>query len=535
MEQYVKIIVSFIGMIVAAVSFLIMTRVRPSEAQKWTTNAVIALLIYHAANCIKPWFASERLYLYMSLAIYISTVSAGLFFGLAMLEFCEIKISLKLRNIFIGTATGIVIFFCFVCRGESWFGEEITFIPNTEIPGMYENEWTAGPMYYVGNTILDCVIVAFIVYILINGFRKKGKKSESLKKTLLILLIPVVVTLLSFTGLIPTAMTNHISIIAINIALIAAVIRYDITTTVSDAKEQAIETVDDGVIIMDNLRHFQYANAKAIKIFPELNSENEDTVTDFIKREFVSGLVHKDNRTYEIRKDTEKNEYGKKLGNLILIHDITEQEERIREQEKTYRAEETLDQSIKAMAQAIDIKDPYTRGHSNRVAEYSKMIAERLHLPTEQIKDIYRMGLLHDIGKIGIDDAIIRKDTGLTESEYETIKSHSEMGDIILKNITALPELHLVARWHHERFDGKGYPDHLTDSEIPLYTKIISVADCYDAMASCRSYRDYLPQNVVRDEIEKGMGTQFDPMIAKIMIEIIDEDKNYSLHQQTVS
>jgi putative nucleotidyltransferase with HDIG domain len=186
---------------------------------------------------------------------------------------------------------------------------------------------------------------------------------------------------------------------------------------------------------------------------------------------------------------------------------------------------------MEALAHTIDAKDEYTRGHSIRVAKYSKMIAERMGLAPEQCEDIYYMGLLHDIGKIGVPNEIINKPTKLTDEEYGVIKTHPATGYDILAEIKSRPDLATGARWHHERYDGKGYPDHMTGEEIPLEARIIAVADSYDAMTSNRSYRNYLPQDVVREEIEKNIGTQFDENAATCMLQIMDEDKEYTLHE----
>ncbi len=185
-----------------------------------------------------------------------------------------------------------------------------------------------------------------------------------------------------------------------------------------------------------------------------------------------------------------------------------------------------------ALAKTIDAKDKYTNGHSIRVAQYSKMIAERMELSEKMCEDIYYMGLLHDIGKIGVPNEIINKPAKLTDEEYSIIKTHPEIGYQILSEIKSRPELAKGARWHHERYDGKGYPDRKAGEEIPIEARIIAVADSYDAMTSNRSYRDYLPQDVVREEIEKNIGTQFDEEAARCMLTIIDEDEGYLLHEQ---
>ncbi len=201
-------------------------------------------------------------------------------------------------------------------------------------------------------------------------------------------------------------------------------------------------------------------------------------------------------------------------------------------EKKTEENEQLSMHIIKALAFAIDAKDKYTNGHSSRVAEYSREIAAKYGYTEKEQNNIYIIGLLHDVGKIGIPDAIINKNSRLTDEEYDVIKKHPVIGTQILATIKEMPNLSNGARWHHERYDGKGYPDGLAGEDIPEVARIIAVADAYDAMTSHRSYRDTLPQAEVRAEIVKCSGTQFDPKFADIMLEIIDEDKDYELREQ---
>lgn len=189
-------------------------------------------------------------------------------------------------------------------------------------------------------------------------------------------------------------------------------------------------------------------------------------------------------------------------------------------------------QVMHTLANAIDAKDKYTKGHSVRVAAYSRAIAYRMGKNEEELDNIYYIGLLHDIGKIGIPDEIINKPYALTDEEYAIIKSHPIIGTEILKDMTEIPEAMIGAHWHHERFDGSGYPDGLKGYEIPEEARIVGVADAYDTMSSKRSYRDVLPQQIVRREIRNGKGTQFDPDIADIMLQIIDEDVEYRMRER---
>jgi len=194
---------------------------------------------------------------------------------------------------------------------------------------------------------------------------------------------------------------------------------------------------------------------------------------------------------------------------------------------KTQENEKLSLHVVQTLAEAIDAKDKYTNGHSTRVAKYSREIARRYGYTTKQQEEIYMMGLLHDVGKIGIPDSMINKPGKLTAEEYEIIKTHSRVGARILRKIEEMPKLVEGARWHHERYDGKGYPDGLIGESIPEEARILAVADAYDAMSSRRSYRDILPQEKVREEIINGKATQFDPAFADIMLTIIEEDPEY--------
>ena len=195
------------------------------------------------------------------------------------------------------------------------------------------------------------------------------------------------------------------------------------------------------------------------------------------------------------------------------------------------KTEHMSKQMVNALAKTIDAKDKYTNGHSTRVAEYSVMIAKRMGYEGAKLEQLEFAALLHDIGKIGVPREIINKPTRLTDEEYEIIKTHPGTGANILKEVTEMPDIIIGARWHHERFDGKGYPDKLAGFDIPEIARIIGVADAYDAMTSKRSYRDVLAQEIVRGEVEKGKGTQFDPEIADIMLALMDEDKEYVMHE----
>lgn len=222
---------------------------------------------------------------------------------------------------------------------------------------------------------------------------------------------------------------------------------------------------------------------------------------------------------------------------ILVVVDLSETAEHAKNMEiEFYRHEkekehDMFEQTAEALASAIDAKDKYTHGHSSRVAMYSQMIAREAGKSEEECEDIYFSALLHDVGKIGIADTIINKDGKLTDDEFAQIKLHPLYGSQILSQIHQSPTLQIGARHHHERYDGKGYPDRLKGEGIPEIARIIGVADSYDAMTSKRSYRDPMPQARVREELVKGRGTQFDSQFADIMIRLIDQDTDYKMKE----
>ena len=178
-------------------------------------------------------------------------------------------------------------------------------------------------------------------------------------------------------------------------------------------------------------------------------------------------------------------------------------------------------QSITTITYAVDAKDRYTKGHSVRVAQYCLAIAKRLNWSKQDCLNMYFIALLHDIGKIGIPDTILNKPVKLTDEEYRLIRNHTITGAAILRPITMVPQICDGAMYHHERYDGKGYPHGLKGDEIPYVARIIGIADAYDAITSNRIYEKAQISDYAINELKKGSGTQFDPYLTKIMLDIL--------------
>ncbi len=182
--------------------------------------------------------------------------------------------------------------------------------------------------------------------------------------------------------------------------------------------------------------------------------------------------------------------------------------------------------SIEILRHTVEAKDPYTKGHSDRVSEYAVLLGKKLNLTNEDIEKLKIGGLFHDIGKIGIPDSILLKESKLTDEEYIKIKEHPVIGYNILENADMFKNILDIIKYHHERFDGNGYPEKLAGENIPYLSRITSVVDSFDAMTSKRSYRDSLPMDVVKSEILQNLGSQFDPEIGIAFLDILDNDFN---------
>ena len=186
------------------------------------------------------------------------------------------------------------------------------------------------------------------------------------------------------------------------------------------------------------------------------------------------------------------------------------------------KLEQAYLESIQTLRYTVEAKDTYTRGHSDRVSEFSVLIGKYLGLPEPDLDTLRIGGLFHDIGKIGVPDAILQKDAKLTDDEYSQIKQHPNIGIHILSHAKIFQNILPIVEHHHERYDGKGYPSKIAGENIPYLARITSVADSFDAMSSRRSYRDCLPLDVIKEEFRKNKGTQFDPKIADVFLDILD-------------
>jgi HD-GYP domain-containing protein (c-di-GMP phosphodiesterase class II) len=258
------------------------------------------------------------------------------------------------------------------------------------------------------------------------------------------------------------------------------------------------------------------AEIRGAERFPAIR---ELIIVPLLKRGCVLGWLLALNRvpSPDVRNELAQREFGSVQATLIssvasMLATHTHNVELFRQRENL------LVSVVRSMVSAIDAKDHYTRGHSERVALVARALAERLTLSDEECDRIYLAGLLHDIGKIGISDAVLHKPDHLTPAEFDQIKGHPDQGWAILKDLDQLAHILPGVLHHHERYDGRGYPDGLAGQEIPLTARILAVADAYDAMCSDRPYRRGMPLTRVEEILRSGSGTHWDPVIIGALI-----------------
>jgi PAS domain S-box-containing protein len=315
----------------------------------------------------------------------------------------------------------------------------------------------------------------------------------------------------------------------------------------------ALEQIPEGVIIINDEDHIVFINQKAAEIrriqaterigkpvldcHPPESRERVLRALQFIKnnpdRPFVRIVQDKEKdlfyeNTYSCL------QYGQNgsVGSVVISRDITEKRKLEKElasrmksleennQELTTRLESLFISAMTSMANVLEAKDPYTNGHSARVGKISVRIAEQIMGISPELKEIELASELHDIGKVGIREEILNKKGPLSDEEQEHMMRHPAIGWDILQPFRQLKEVAIIVRHHHERYDGKGYPDRLAGDDIPIPSQIIAIADCYDAMTSDRPYRPAMKSAVAATEIEKNLGTQFNPKIGGVFLEL---------------
>lgn len=525
----------------------------------------IMFCILVTINCLGRYLLAASQSLEMAIwsnrVMYVGGCFAPLLAVFVLARLCGMKLPKWLVAFFAGYST-IVMGFVFTIGKSRIYYESVAVAYGN---GYTYLEKVYGPAHLLYPVLMGLYAVLLVWFILV------ALKNRAQISVRLVMTISVVGSGIMLTYILERVIKTNISYLAIGY-LIAIVFMnkyfervkmYDMTSNVSGALQRV---KDYGYLVFDN--DFCYVNSNDVikRLFPEIKQWSIDKkvpVSDsYLQEEVLQYLYEwtkseKENKYVQVGEEyylleIRRISYGRKkdIGYLLefmnrtlekkyynameaysteMEQEVEKKTEALRQQEKNVK--ELFLQTVTALSEAVEAKDRYTSGHSKRVAEYARMISIKMGKTKEEQEEIYQAGLLHDVGKIRIPEGIINKPGKLTEEEFAIIKIHPVTGFQILRGISNNSFIAIAAKYHHERYDGKGYPNGLAGEKIPEVARILGVADSYDAMTSNRSYRKALPQEVVRGEIEKGKGTQFDPDIADIMLQIIDEDTEYRLQQ----
>lgn len=528
-------------------------------------SLLILFALMVVINCAGYYFLSTSKSLEMALfsnkMLYVGGCFAPLFTVLLLCRLCKLNMP-KILTIFLFLYSSMILALTFTVEKHQVYYQYVELINTNGYSYLEKIYGPAHILYPIMVIIYGLLMLYFIFYSI--------KKRAEVSTRVILTIGGAGVTILSMY-LLEKITNSNIALAPLGYLISTTLIAkyytrinmYDLSSNLSAALEKMN---DYGYLIFDKQYRFFNANSMVKELFDEINNWKVDEVvppTDsYLYQSVIQYLMNwtQDDvagKTINVkdryfRLHIRPISYGRKkqVGFLLELTDCTMEQQYFTAMEEYHISmekeikEKTHElllqqkhinklflQTVTALSEAVDAKDRYTSGHSKRVAEYAKKIAARMGKSKEEQDEIYSAGLLHDVGKIRIPVEIINKPGKLTDEEYNIIKIHPVTGYHILRGISGNSFIAIGSKYHHERFDGKGYPNGLTGEKIPEIARILGIADSYDAMTSNRSYRNALPQAIVRSEIEKGKGTQFDPAIADIMLQLIDEDTEYTMKQ----
>ena len=407
--------------------------------------------------------------------------------------------------------------------------------------------WERGPWYNLF-MLVQIVYMTIIFFWLFDEFKKVKNQTEK-KKFIMVIASMITQSLffiLEMIGLKGVKGYYDLTMIGCllgTIFIYIAILRFDLMETRQLAEKFMIDKLAEGIIATDSDGEVQYFNQPAKNLFPELKI-GDKKIPDKVLKMLEDGKKMKNEMSDEhvsiadrifLAEENDLIRNDKCFGKIYTLIDETEHIRYMKEKEnlrvkqleiENYKKQIRMgNETIFSIANAVEARDKLTGRHSLRVSEYAVLIAEELGFSTDQMEQLRKTGLLHDIGKIGVPDSILNKPAELTDDEYEIMKTHTTIGSEILKDFTFIPHVDEGAKFHHERYDGTGYPTGLKGEEIPLNARIIGIADAFDAMTANRIYRKAMNIEDVKKEIKNCAGTQFDPKLAEILLKLIESGK----------
>ncbi len=537
--HYSFLIIDYAALVILAISMFVVDIQQSSYSQKLMSSICSWCCFITFGFCIKVTNTSLESHLLGQKIVYLAFIHALFYMLLFICDFCHKKMPSQLQIVLVLNNVIMSVLTLFLDKHRLFY--TATWLETAG--GVPVLRRTYGPLHTIYHIEMMLYLLV-ILYLLFMNLTKHRRRRAS------VLLMIAVLAPFGGYGVqraidFPFDLTPGCFILSV--IIIMELIYVEKIYNISDiAREYIFDSMDSAFIVTDGDYGFKGCNDLARLIFPELNSLIQDDnlyplSTSY--RQIVNGNtvpINYGGRLYEpsVKKITSGRAT---IGIVVILNDITSQteykalqdgyrEELEAEVEKQTKYAEQRHQKVEQMsvqlvqtlANAIDAKDKYTNGHSSRVAEYSVRLATALGWDKESVDILRYEGLLHDIGKIGISDVILNKASTLSDDEFDILKDHVTIGGDIMHDASTLPGAENVIRYHHERYDGTGYPEGLKGEQIPLDARIVSIVDTFDAMSSNRIYRKALSRTNIREEMLKGKGRQFDPRILDVFISLFD-------------
>lgn len=538
---YSILIIDYAALFIMALCMFVVNLQQAGYSQKLISNVCTWCCFITFGFCVKITYTSLDMQLLGQKIIYLAFMHALFYMLMFTLSFCRRELPGKVQLLLVINNFLISLMALFLDKHKLFYTAAWLEHKN----GITVLRRTYGPLHTVYHVEMGLYLIAMLFFIIKNMIKANRQTRRASLLLIFALTLPYGGYLVQRALDFPYDFTPAGFILAVIIILELIYIEkiYDVTDI---AKDYIFETMDSAFIVTDGDYRYKGCNNLAKQILPELNDvEPEESIYSISSafRQIVNGngaQINYNGRLYDpsVKRITS----GRlTIGVVIRFIDVTQQYEykalqdgyreeleaevdkqtKVAEQ-RHKNAEQMSVQLVQTLANAIDAKDKYTNGHSSRVAEYSVRIATAMGWTKDKVDILRYEGLLHDIGKIGISDVILNKAAALSDDEYDMLKDHVTIGSDIMHDATTLPGAANVIRYHHERYDGTGYPDGLKGDQIPVDARIVSIVDTYDAMSSNRIYRKALPKAKIREEMLKGKGRQFDPQILDVFISLFD-------------
>lgn len=533
------VIIQYVGIIVTLLGLMYLLQQWPSRPQSFMLFLGIAVLVNLVGYLFEMSSTTLEGALTATKLTYVGKIYVpplALFF---VLYYCGIKVS----KVFVGLLTVVhtaVLVLVLTCEYHDLFYTTISFSQDGVFPHL---EHMHG-VVYVGYTALVLCYAIVMLGICAHRYRKSEQEERNKVAYLsMIVLLPVLGLVLYLSGVTMGYDATAVCYVWSGIILLVSIFRHDFFDTVNLAKNYVVENLSDGLVVLGNQGQFVYANAPALRLFPQLSGKDYNEAVEEIQKYCHKGMrMHKDRKVYKVTKqDILQNR--KLRGKMYYLQEVTDSfyytaklEDEVRG--KTRELLHSHHALIVSLANMVEARDGTTGLHIKHTSAYVEIMAKALRKKpkyekqfTESYISVLREAApLHDIGKISIEDAILRKEGALTAEELKTIQSHPELGAQIIDTVLAeaeqsayLETAREMALCHHEKWDGSGYPRGLQGEEIPLSARIMAIADVYDALRSERSYKAAYSKEEAKSIIMKQAGIQFDPELVLVFLENLAE------------